>query len=77
MPAAGKLLVAEYKYKEKLETLIPRLLDENAHNASFVARQKLDVWPNAILHWLDAHSYYFDQKTRRWVKRQPETTSAA
>ena len=76
MPTSGKLMKIACSKGQDVETLIVDLLNANEHVASRVAF-KLSVYPNTILHWLDANSYYFDKETRRWVKRQPETTSAA
>jgi hypothetical protein len=76
MAAGGKLLlIAKCEYHEELETLIPRLLDENNHNAEVVA-DKFHVWGTAVRTWLQVNHYKFNRKTRRWEK-QSETETAA
>jgi hypothetical protein len=79
MAAGGKLLlVAKCEYGEELETLIPRLLDENDHSANVVAK-KMHVHEGgaAIRKWLKLNRYKFNHDTGRWEKLIDPAETAA
>jgi len=69
MSHAGRLEVIACQRGEKLDTLIPRLLEKHSHILYQVAVE-LGVYPNTIMYWLKKHNYHYENG--HWVQRTEE-----